>query len=81
MFSTVCVDHEGFIWSFGKNKYGQLGTGNKTDFNVPQKLLDLPPVFSVSCGRGEEIQKDNYVMETRKIAQILNKHHFRTFPK
>ena len=47
---TVCVDDEGFIWSFGRNKYGQLGTGNKTDFNVPQKILDIPPVVSVSCG-------------------------------
>ena len=37
---TVCVDCEGFIWSFGENHYGtndgQLGTGNKTKFNVPQ---------------------------------------------
>ena len=22
---TVCVDEEGFIWSFGDNQYGQLG--------------------------------------------------------
>ena len=30
---------------------GQLGTGNKTpDFDVPQKILDIPPVVSVSCG-------------------------------
>ena len=49
-YFTVCVDHEGFIWSFGKNNFGQLGTGNKTNFNVPQKLLDIPPVLSVSCG-------------------------------
>ena len=28
---TVCVDDEGFIWSFGENNFGQLGTGNKTD--------------------------------------------------
>ena len=47
---TVCVDHEGFIWSFGENNAGQLGTGNKTNFNVPQKLLSIPPVLSVSCG-------------------------------
>ena len=47
---TVCVDDEGFIWSFGENKFGQLGTGNKIDFNVPQKLLNIPPVLSVSCG-------------------------------
>ena len=49
---TVCVDYEGFIWSFGDNFYGQLGTGNKigSHFNVPQKVQDLPPVLSVSCG-------------------------------
>ena len=49
-FFTVCVDCEGFIWSFGANNYGQLGTGNKTIFNVPQKIEDIPPVLSVSCG-------------------------------
>ena len=47
---TVCVDYEGFIWSFGGNIYGQLGTGNKTKFNVPQQILEIPPVHSVSCG-------------------------------
>ena len=50
-YFTVCVDHEGFIWSFGENNnYGQLGTGNTTNFNVPQKLQNIPPVVSVSCG-------------------------------
>ena len=49
-FFTVCVDHEGFIWSFGQNSYGQLGTGNTTNFNVPQKILNIPFVLSVSCG-------------------------------
>ena len=47
---TICVDHEGFMWSFGKNNFGQLGTGNTTNFNVPQKIEDIPPVLSVSCG-------------------------------
>ena len=49
---TVCVDHEGFIWSFGKNRKGtiNLGTGNTTDFKVPQKVEDIPSVLSVSCG-------------------------------
>ena len=47
---TVCVDYEGFMWSFGGNDYCQLGTGNNTDFNVPQKILDIPPVLSVFCG-------------------------------
>ena len=47
---TVCVDCEGFLWSFGDNYYGQLGTGNTTNFNFPQKILEIPPVLSVSCG-------------------------------
>ena len=91
---TICVDCEGFIWSFGGNDYsdkwsfdnwalsensfghdyadkrsfgdnwpfdvdddhgsqndlGQLRTRNTTNFNVPQKLQDIPPVVSVSCG-------------------------------
>ena len=50
---TVCVDCEGFIWSFGENKYGQLGNRSKkkfNGFNVPQKILNIPPVLSVSCG-------------------------------
>ena len=38
---TVCVDNEGFIWSFGDNSSGQLGTGNKTNFHVPQKILSI----------------------------------------
>ena len=54
-YSTVCIDCEGFIWSFGKNNSSQLGIGNATDitpinFNVPQKLINIPPVLSVSCG-------------------------------
>ena len=50
-YFTVCVDDEGFVWSFGQNNYGQLGIGNKTNFNnVPQKLLEIPPVISVDCG-------------------------------
>ena len=50
MYFTVCVDYEGFIWSFGDNHFGQLGTGNTTNFNVPQKIINMPPVLSVDCG-------------------------------
>ena len=49
-YFTVCVDHEGFMWSFGENNTGQLGTGNKTNLFVPQKIQEIPPVLSVSCG-------------------------------
>ena len=49
-YFTFCVDYEGFLWSFGGNEKGQLGTGNKKDCNFPQKILNIPPVLSVSCG-------------------------------
>ena len=35
----------------------------------------------IICGPVEKMMKDNYVMETRKIAQILKKHHFQTSHK
>ena len=52
---TICVDYEGFIWSFGYNSYGQLGTGNEKNFKVPQQILDIPPVLSVSCGHSHTL--------------------------
>ena len=56
---TVCVDHEGFIWSFGENNFGQLGTGNKINFNSPQKILNIPPVHSVACGASHTLMITN----------------------
>lgn len=47
---TVCVDTEGFLWSFGFNVRGQLGTGDTQQYNIPQKIENIPLVHSVSCG-------------------------------
>ena len=49
-YFTICVDNEGSMWSFGRNNYGQLGTGNKKNYNTPQKIPNIPPIQSVSCG-------------------------------
>ena len=49
-YFTVCVDEEGFMWSFGCNNNGQLGTGNKIKYKTPQKIEDVPPIQSISCG-------------------------------
>ena len=43
----------------GDNSYGQLGTGNKTNFNVPQKLQNIPPVVSVDCGADHTLMITN----------------------
>ena len=50
-YFTVCVDYEGFVWSFGDNSQGQLGIDEDRIFCSPQKIEDIPPVQSVSCGR------------------------------
>ena len=48
-YFTVCVA-EGFLWSFGKNSFGQLGTGDTTRKNKPTKIVGIPFVQSVTCG-------------------------------
>ena len=50
-YFSLCTDNEGGLWAFGQNNgYGQLGTGNKISYNIPQKIKDIPPARSVSCG-------------------------------
>ena len=92
-YFTVCVDYEGFIWSFGENEWAN-SEQETTDFNVPQKL-EIPPVHSVACGSSYTLiitNDDNLWSwgrndcgqlfhgdtETRLIPK---KHHFRTFQK
>lgn len=63
-FFTVCLDCEGFIWSFGENSFGQLGIGNKKYSRKPKLIEDIPPVSSISCG-GEHtlvITKDSTLL-------------------
>ena len=50
-YFTALVDYEGFMWTFGDNSFGQLGTGNTAGCSkVPQKITNIPPVRSISCG-------------------------------
>ena len=53
---TVLVDYEGFTWSFGQNNYGQLGLGStEVRYATPQKIPDLPPIHSISCGKNHTL--------------------------
>ena len=53
---TICIDKEGFIWSFGNNSHGALGQGRAVGFcSIPRKLPSLTNIHSVSCG-------DNHVI-------------------
>ena len=47
---TVCIDNQGFLWSFGLNDCGQLGLEDGNTPNVPQRVQDIPLVKAVSCG-------------------------------
>lgn len=35
---TLALDENGFVWAWGYNGYGQLGTNNTTNYNVPQRI-------------------------------------------
>ncbi|KAJ4835276.1 hypothetical protein Tsubulata_002786 [Turnera subulata] len=54
LWHTVCVTADGFIYSFGGNQFGQLGTGAEQG-EIQPKLLDAPSLENrlakmVSCG-------------------------------
>ena len=47
---TICLSNDGFAYSFGYNQYGQLGLGNKNNYNSPQLISSLKDVEFVECG-------------------------------
>ena len=49
-YFTVCIDEEGFIWSFGSNYQGQLGTDKLEACFIPKKIEEIPLAHYVSCG-------------------------------
>ncbi len=47
---TVLLSQQGAIWSWGSNKFGQLGDGTKIDRSVPVKLPFFGIVKDIACG-------------------------------
>ncbi|KAL4495630.1 hypothetical protein ABPG72_014099 [Tetrahymena utriculariae] len=49
---TICLTNEGYAYSFGNNKNGQLGLGDQEQRNVPVKIQKLQNYFIVNivCG-------------------------------
>lgn len=39
-YHSLGVKTDGTLWSWGANSYGQLGTGDKDSFLLPQKILE-----------------------------------------
>ena len=52
-YHTLCLDINGFVFTFGSNEYGQLGIGKDLTTlpftDKPQKV-DIPLIISISCG-------------------------------
>ena len=46
---SFCLSEYG-EYCFGNNQYGQLGLGNYTNYNSPQKITSLKDVKFVECG-------------------------------
>ncbi|MBQ2938059.1 MAG: cadherin-like beta sandwich domain-containing protein [Clostridia bacterium] len=38
---TISLKADGTVWSWGQNLYGQLGLGNTTSYNEPQKVTSI----------------------------------------
>ncbi len=45
---------DGMVWTWGRNDYGQLGNGSKTDKYIPSQI-DIGNVVSVKCGDSHTI--------------------------
>ncbi|XP_054162770.1 uncharacterized protein LOC128960654 [Oppia nitens] len=46
---TIALDSNGYVYSFGNGSYGQLGLGNNSKYNIPQKISLLKePISQIS---------------------------------
>ena len=48
----LALSHEGLVFSWGCNAYGQLGTGDKLDQSIPSIVRNLYSVnvIGIACG-------------------------------
>lgn len=49
-FHALALDSKGYIWSWGYNKYGQLGNGSTTYKYVPTKIVYYNGFADISAG-------------------------------
>ena len=45
---AIFLDKQANVFTCGYNPYGQLGLGDKNDRHTPQKVNNIPPMFSLS---------------------------------
>ena len=48
-YLSLFLDLEGNVYSVGDNEFGQLGLGHNTNQNVLNKIVNIPPIETISC--------------------------------
>ena len=46
---SLFLDSEGNVYSVGNNDYGSLGLGHNINQNVLSKIVNIPPIRTISC--------------------------------
>ena len=46
---SLFLDSEGNVFSVGDNHFGSLGLGHNTNQNILSKILNIPPIQTISC--------------------------------
>ena len=46
---SLFLDSEGNVYSVGNNMYGSLGLGHNKNENVLNKIVNIPPIQTISC--------------------------------
>src|SRR5207237_9882027 len=47
---SVALGEDGIVWSWGWNKYGQLGDGDLKSRATPARVPGLPPIVQLATG-------------------------------
>ena len=72
--TSICVSEDGFVYSFGRNKFGQLGLGNLENYHSPQQIESLNNVDFLACGAFHVICKtlsnDIYCWGSNEYGQL-----------
>ena len=50
-YHSLFLDCEGNVYSVGCNEFGQLGLAHNTNQNVLNKIVNIPPIRTISCVR------------------------------
>lgn len=57
---TIALDQNGIIWSWGINDAGQLGLGDLTNHNLPQKITTINEnIIKISVGYEHTLALDS----------------------